>query len=160
MSAQGTYRSSCWEFISLTIVTFLQHYRRKALFTKFIYIYFSVICLAKTLKMTQNVLWTCLRLFLRSRSHWNLEYQEKSSPSNWERQAYLVHFASYKSEDWRLHSQAIILVTNLETLVWFCPSLMLIMGITVFSVLQNTRGSTFGKERSTFEWEQRCEEWM
>ena len=96
----------------------------------------SVICLVKTLKMTQNVLWTCLRVLLRSRSPWNLEYPEKSSRSNWERQSYLVHFASYKSEDWRLHSQATIFVTNLETLVWFCPSPMLIMGITVVSVLQ------------------------
>ena len=34
------------------------------------------------------------------------------------------------------------------------------LGITVVSVLQNTRGSTLGKERDTFEWEQRWEEWM
>ena len=34
------------------------------------------------------------------------------------------------------------------------------LGITVVSVLQNTRGSTLGKERSTFEWEQRRKDWM
>ena len=33
-------------------------------------------------------------------------------------------------------------------------------GITVISVLQNSRGSTLGKERGTFEWERRCQEWM
>ena len=34
------------------------------------------------------------------------------------------------------------------------------LGITVVSVLQNTRGSTLGKERGTFEWERGCQEWM
>ena len=34
------------------------------------------------------------------------------------------------------------------------------LGITVVSVLQNRRGSTLGKEISTFEWERMCEEWM
>ena len=34
------------------------------------------------------------------------------------------------------------------------------LGITVVSVLQNTRGSTLGKEMGTFEWEQMCEERM
>ena len=52
-----------------------------------------------------------------------------------------------------------ILVTNLETLVWFFPS-QCWFGCAVISVLQNTLGSTLGKESSTFEWEQRCEEWM
>ena len=32
------------------------------------------------------------------------------------------------------------------------------LGITVVSVLQNTRGSTLGKERGTFETEQGCED--
>ena len=54
---------------------------------------------------------------------------------------------------------ATILVTNLETLVWFSPC-QCWFGIAVISVLQNTRDSTLGKERDTFEWEQRCEEWM
>ena len=34
------------------------------------------------------------------------------------------------------------------------------LGITVVSVLQHTGGSTLGKERGTFEWEWRCQEWM
>ena len=34
------------------------------------------------------------------------------------------------------------------------------LDIAVISVLQNTRGLTLGKERGTFKWEQRCEEWM
>ena len=34
------------------------------------------------------------------------------------------------------------------------------LGITVVSVLQNMRGSTLGKGRGTFEWEQKCEEWI
>ena len=54
---------------------------------------------------------------------------------------------------------ATILVTNLETLVWFSPP-QCWFGIAVISVLQNTRGSTLGKERGTFEWVQRCQEWM
>ena len=52
---------------------------------------------------------------------------------------------------------ATILITNLETLVCFIfPSFNLDLGITVDSVL-HMRGSTLGKERGTFEWEQRCE---
>ena len=34
------------------------------------------------------------------------------------------------------------------------------LGITVVTVLQNTRGSTLGKERGTFDCEQKREEWM
>ena len=34
------------------------------------------------------------------------------------------------------------------------------LGIAVVSVLQNMRGSTLGKGRGTFEWEQKCEEWI
>ena len=34
------------------------------------------------------------------------------------------------------------------------------LGITVVTVLQNTRRSTLGKERGTFDCEQKCEEWM
>ena len=48
---------------------------------------------------------------------------------------------------------------KLETLVWFSPS-QCWFGFVVISVLQNTLGTTLGKERGTFEWEQRCEEWM
>ena len=52
-----------------------------------------------------------------------------------------------------------ILVTNLETLVWFFPPKCW-FGFAVISVLQDTLGSTLGKESSTSEWEQRCEAWM
>ena len=48
-------------------------------------------------------------------------------------------------------SVATILVTNLETLVCVSPSPDVNLGITVVSVLQNTRGSTLGKEMGTFE---------
>ena len=34
------------------------------------------------------------------------------------------------------------------------------LGITVILLLQNMRGSTMGKERRKFKWEQRCQEWM
>ena len=34
------------------------------------------------------------------------------------------------------------------------------LGIAVISVPHNMCGSTLGKERGTFEWEKRCEEWM
>ena len=34
------------------------------------------------------------------------------------------------------------------------------LGITAISVLQNMRGSTLGKGRVTFGWEQKCEEWI
>ena len=48
-------------------------------------------------------------------------------------------------------SVATILVTNLETLVCVSPSPDVNLGITVVSVLQNTRGSTLRKEMGTFE---------
>ena len=48
-------------------------------------------------------------------------------------------------------SVATILVTNLGTLVCVCPFPNVNMGITVVSVLQNTLGSTLGKEMGTFE---------
>ena len=34
------------------------------------------------------------------------------------------------------------------------------LGITVVSLLQNTRGSTLGKDRGKLKWERRCQEWM
>ena len=34
------------------------------------------------------------------------------------------------------------------------------IGLGIAVVPYNMRGSTLGKERGTFEWEQRCEEWM
>ena len=52
-------------------------------------------------------------------------------------------------------------VTNLETwnLVIF-PFPNVDLGITVVSLVQNTRGSTLGKERGKFKWERRCQEWV
>ena len=40
------------------------------------------------------------------------------------------------------------------------PFLNVDLGITVVSLLQNTRGSTLGKERRKFKWERRCQECM
>ena len=34
------------------------------------------------------------------------------------------------------------------------------LGITVVSLVQNTRGSTLGKERGKFKWGRRCQEWI
>lgn len=48
-------------------------------------------------------------------------------------------------------SRPTILVKNLETLVCVFPFPNLDLDITVVSVLQNTRGSTLGMKRGTFE---------
>ena len=60
----------------------------------------------------------------------------------------LVNELQYSSQNWSWNTCVIFPFPNVD------------LGITVVSVLQNTRGSTLGKERGTLEWEQRCEAWM
>ena len=51
------------------------------------------------------------------------------------------------------YKKAAILVKILETLVAVSPFPNVDLGITVVSVLQNTRGSTLGREKAHFTWE-------
>ena len=71
-----------------------------------------------------------------------------------------MNLSTLASQSSQLVNELQYLSQILKHLCDFLSSPNVDLGITVVSVLQNTCGSTLGKERSTFEWEQRWEEWM
>ena len=74
----------------------------------------------------------------------NLEPTSNKRPSCWEENLMSTYNTRHKS--W--NTCVIFLFPNVD------------LGITVVSLVQNTRGSTLGKERGKFKWERRCQEWV